>query len=244
MSLKLSSALTMGAIVALTTPAAAGNLISNGGFETGDFTGWTTNVQAGSEGNLFVVPNNGGTTPLSGHSYAVNPTGGNFFALTDQGGRGSYSLTQSFSLGSAENVTVTFDLFANDWADLTAPGRDFNTVTPTQNAEVDILTGGANPFTDGPGIVATLYGPGADNFADNPNPWTDYSSTLSLGAGTYEIRFAETDNQGFFNMGVDNVSVSMAIPEPSTWCMVVIGFAAFGLIGWKRTRKVFVAEEA
>ena len=68
----------LGAIAALTflavysaadSPANAIELITNGDFETGDYTGWTKNVQLGSDGNLFNVPYAGGTTPSSGLPY-------------------------------------------------------------------------------------------------------------------------------------------------------------------------------
>jgi hypothetical protein len=39
-------------------------LITNGGFETGDFTGWTTGEQAGSNGSISVVSGTSG--PNSG----------------------------------------------------------------------------------------------------------------------------------------------------------------------------------
>ena len=45
---------------------AKANLLTNGDFETGMYSGWTTSVQTGSDGNLNVVPSNGGTSPLSG----------------------------------------------------------------------------------------------------------------------------------------------------------------------------------
>ena len=47
------------------SPARAIELISNGDFETGDYAGWTKNVQLGSDGNFFNVPYTGGTTPSS-----------------------------------------------------------------------------------------------------------------------------------------------------------------------------------
>jgi len=228
------------ALAVVTAPAYAGNLLTNGNFETGDFTGWSTNVQSGSGGNLSIAPNNGGNSPISGFPYALNPGGGNFFAITDQGGPGSYSLTQSFTLTSAATVDVSFDFFANDQAgviDSTPPNRDF-TVSPNQNAEVDILTGGADAFTTTPSdIVATLYGPGADCLSCNPNPWVTYFQPLSLAAGTYQIRFAETDNQLFFQMGVDNVSVSTTVPEPATWAMMMVGFAGLGYAGLRHKQK-------
>jgi hypothetical protein len=36
-------------------------------------------------------------------------------------------------------------------------------------------------------------------------------------------------------------SISGTIPEPSTWAMMLLGFAGLGYMGFKRTRKVRVA---
>jgi hypothetical protein len=231
---------TVGAVAVMAGGAQAAQLITNGGFETGTFAGWTPNVEAGSGGNLYIAANNGGPSPQSGFPTQFNPAGGNFYAITDQGGAGSYSLTQSFTLASASKVTVSFQMFANDQAGVIFDnGRDYNTI-PNQNAEADILVGGADPFTNAPAdIVSVLYGPGADNLAGNPNPWTSYSSTLNLAAGAYQIRFAETDNQFFFQMGVDNVSVTTAgVPEPAAWAMMLVGFGGLGALARRRRTAV------
>lgn len=230
------------AVVAALSMAAYGahasaNLLTNGGFETGDYTGWSVNTQAGSNGALQVAANNGGTSPISGFAYAANATGGNWFSITDQGGPGSYALTQSFTLATASTVTISFQMFANNQAGATFNnGRDFGT-SPNQNAEVDLLVGGASAFTDASSdIVSTLYGPGADTAA-NPNPWTSFSSTLALAAGTYQLRFAETDNQLFFQQGVDNVSVTTsAVPEPGSTMLMLAGLGAVAAIARPRQR--------
>jgi hypothetical protein len=215
--------------IGLATSAQAGNLLTNGGFETGTYAGWSANVQPGSAGTLTVVPNDGGISPLSGFSYQLNPAGGNFFSITDQSSPGSYSLTQGFTLAKATKVTITFDMFANNQAAETINnGRDY-TGDPNQNAVVDLLWGSADPFTNAAGdIVATLYGPGSDDLTSNPNPWTSYSTTLFLAAGNYLIRFAETDNQNFFQQGVDNVSVTAGVPEAATWALMLGGFGMVG----------------
>jgi hypothetical protein len=217
------------AVAALSTSARAAPPLINGDFETGDYTGWSVNVEDGSDGALSVIQYSVGATPISNAPFQNNAAGGQFFSTSDQGGPGSYSLTQSFTLETFYTVTIRWDQFANNWAGVDfANGRDFTT-DPNQNAVVDILTGTADPFTDAPGdIVATLWGPGSDNFAGNPNPWTSYAVTLNLAAGTYQLRFAETDNQSFFNFGVDNVAITVAVPEPASWAMMITGF---GLVG-------------
>ena len=230
--------LPLAAIAAMSMAAvgahAATNLLTNGDFETGDYTGWSVNTQAGSNGALQVVANNGGTSPISGFPYAVNAAGGNSFSITDQNGPGSYALTQSFTLASAATVTISFQMFANNQAAGTFNnGRDYTTPV-NQNAEVDLLVGGADPFTNAAAdIVSTLYGPGAD-VGSNPNPWTSFSSTLALAAGTYQIRFAETDNQLYFQQGVDNVAV--AVPEPGSTLLMLAGLGAVAAIARRKQR--------
>jgi len=219
------------AMIALAAGAAhAQNLITNGGFETGDFTGWSTNVQSGSSGNLYVHANDGTSVPSSLPT-AVNPIGGNFFAVTDQSGPGSYSLTQAFTLSSSGTVNISFDLFANNYAGNTyANGRDF-TVSPNENEVVDILKAGADAFTNDPNdIVAVLFGPGTA-----ASSWGTVNASLNLAAGNYVFRFAETDNQSNFTAGLDNVSViGGAVPEPASWAMMLGGF---GLVGGAMRRR-------
>ena len=80
---------------------------------------------------------------------------------------------------------------------------------------------------------------GADA-GSNPNPWTSYSfdlTSLAGAGGTYQIRFAEVDNQGFFNMGVDNVSINVAaVPEPGTYALMLAGLAGVGFVARARRR--------
>ena len=95
---------------------------------------------------------------------------------------------------------------------------------------MDILTGSADPFTTSAAdIIANLYGPSTSG----ANPWTTFNQDLgALAAGTYQIRFAETDNQGFFNLAVDNASVFAtvaAVPEPFSISVLGMGLAALGL---------------
>lgn len=232
---KLYASAVVSLALAAAVPVHATSLLTNGDFETGSFAGWTTSVQPGSSGNLYVVQNNGAASPLSGYQYALNPSGGKYFAMTDQNDPGSYVLTQSFTTNGTGVVTVSFQLFANNAAGTsysTPPNRDYHT-NPNQNVVVDILTGGANAFTTNTNdIMASLYGPATGG--SGQEPWTSYSFNLGvLAAGTYQFRFGETDNQGFLRAGIDNVDVSIAsaVPEPDT-----LGLLGFGFVGLARAR--------
>lgn len=229
----MKSILTTAVLLAVASPAAAANLIVNGDFETGSYAGWTTSVEASSSGNLLLETYDG-VSPISGFAYQNNAAGGRYFSITDQTGPGAYSLTQAFTLATMTIVTISFDHFANDSTGNPINNGRLSSLGANQNAVVDLLTGTADAFTENAAdIVATFYGPGADAGA-NPNPWATYSTTLTLAAGTYQIRFAEADNQGFFQQGVDNVSVTAAIPEPASWAMLITGF---GLVGAAARRR-------
>ena len=195
---------------------------------------------------INVVPNNGGASPLSGSPYAVNSNGGNFFSITDQTGPGSYALTQAFTiLPGSGLITYSFDMFANNQAVTDYNnGRDFSTAVLSQNAVADIILGSADPFTNtASDIVASLYGPGSDGPGNNP--WITYSGSLSMAPGTYQIRFAETDNVLFFQQGVDNASINLgAVPEQSTWAMMILAFAGIGFMVYRRSRKSTMAPSA
>lgn len=221
-------------------PSQAVPLIANGGFEAG-FTSWTVTDLAGGSGSWF-IDDADGLTPSSGFA-TVGPAAGSFYAVTDQDGPGTHALEQLFTVpGAASSVLLSFDMFVNDQS-LVGPivnpaGLDHN-ASPNQHARVDILTAAAGAFDTGAGVLANFY-LGVDAGA-NPHAYTSYSFDITalVGAGgTFKIRFAEVDDQFFFNQGVDNVSIeftpsNVVIPEPSTMLLVASGLA--GLL-WQRRK--------
>jgi PEP-CTERM motif len=221
-------------MAALSTVQVRGaNLIVNGDFESGGLAGWTEVDQAGGSGSWFnSTP--GANSPLSGFPTAPNALGGTNYAVSDQGGPGCHVLLQSFTLASATTLTLSYQMFVNSQDGSFNPGNLDYTTTPSEYGRVDLLTGTATPFsTAGADVLQTFYA-GNDPTINNPNPYTTYSYNLSLTAGTYQLRFGEVDNQLFFQMGVDNVSL-VAVPEPTT--LALVGLSGLSLLLFRRQRK-------
>jgi hypothetical protein len=227
LALGLASSLSAGTII---------QLITNGGFETGDFTGWTASSETGSSGSFSVQS---GTTASRSGETTVGPASGTFYALRDQSGPGAYALAQSFIVPiDAVDVVVSFDLVDNDYAGTVLPGPLDYTVPAVEFATADLLAGSASIFSTAPADVIENFYSGADNPSTNPNPYTSYSfdiTSLVTPGGTYQIRFGEADNQLFQNLGVDNVSVSATTPEPATLLLMGAALSGLGLLRRKKS---------
>jgi hypothetical protein len=215
-------------------------LVNNGNFSAG-VSGWTVSNWAGGSGNWF-FDTVGTTTPFSDFQISGSNKSGaaaaGTYAVSDQLDPGAHALVQSFFVpGPAQSVILSFDMFVNSYGghNVSPAGLDFNG-QPNQHARVDLLLDGAGPFNTGPGVIQNFY-TGIDTSAYNPNYFTHYSfditSLVGGGGGTFQLRFAEVDNQNYFHMGVDNVSVlyhpvkpygSGATPEPVSlivWSMLL-----------------------
>ncbi len=160
--------------------------------------------------------------------------------MSDQTGPGSSVLYQSFSIGgAASSATLSFSMFVRNFATTTIGSGLVHTGAANQHARVDLLYGMVDPFDVSAATVVRNFYLGADVEGGAVAPWIDYlfdiTGDLSL-AGTYTLRFAHVDNQGFFHQGIDDVSlVVSAVPEPSSVALVMIGMVGAGLV--KRRRR-------
>jgi hypothetical protein len=208
--------------LALSGPADALELITNGGFELG-FSGWTRADEVGSEGTFFVQT--GAISPVNALTVPPPPEA-TTAAMTDAQGPGSHVLYQDFVLPTAaSSANLSFQLFVGNRATefFTPATLAFATPTLNQQARVDIVLPGADPFTVEPADVLlnafrTNVG---DPLVSGYNPLSvDVTSLVNAHLGeTVRLRFAEVDNVFIFNFGVDSVHLTAGpaeLPEPAS----------------------------
>ena len=106
------------------------------------------------------------------------------------------------------------------------------------------------------GLTSTPNTGSADNNADYVFlPTTPASSNFVIGGTTYNVRLTNFGNirgDGFLTSNAselhvrENLSATAdlfaevtvaAIPEPSTWAMMILGFAGVGFVTYRRSRK-------
>ena len=178
----------------------------NGGFENGNFKGWTRANQSGGSGNWFVY--SGTLSPLSGFNIAAPPDG-RFAATTDQTGPGSHVLYRNIHLKRGMKHKLSFYLYYRNRAErFFTPNTLDYTVDPNQQYRVDLLRPTANPFTVNPdAILKRLF----RTEVGDPKSLRPTLMTFDLtpfAGKTVRLRFAEVDNQGFFLASVDRVKVT------------------------------------
>jgi hypothetical protein len=237
-SFKQCGAVLAAAFACLALPAQAAP-IANGGFEAG-LANWIVVDQPGSEGTFTVQ--SGTTSPVTLMDVPAPPEGSNA-AMTDAQGGGSHVLYQDFmQTGAVGSALLSFDLFIGNRANAFfvpgTPTLDWATTALNQQARVDILLGGSDPFSMATGdLLLNLFATAlTDPLVSGYNHIEiDITGLLNANLNTaLRLRFSEVDNVNVFQFGVDNVALitreADEVPEPGTWMLLLagLGAAAFG----------------
>lgn len=203
--------------------AGAVELVNNGGFETGNFSGWSAVSNGGTSGcgtNLWTV----NATGAQGCGGTPAPTSGTYAAYNTFDGVANqpFLLSQSLALpSSVSGATLSFLETYNMRMFQQGTLRTFR-VDLYDAANSALL---ANLFSIQPASNAVI-------------PWTlqslDVSGAVSALAGqTVTLRFSNIIPQSYTGpagFGVDNISldVATAVPEPGVLALMGLGLAGIG----------------
>ena len=198
----------------LSAGANAVEIITNGNFETGDLTGWSTS-NLGTTGTCPSATRdwNVAATSSTGCSTVANPIG-NFaaYAMNDGPANTNLSLFQTLDLTNVAGGLLSFEWTATSSHD---PARTFS-----------VFLGGSEIF-------------GMSSQA-NPSAWTnvslDISSELLALSGSSALlefrNYIPSTWTGPAGIGLDNVSIDATIASvagPSTLALIGLGLAGLGL---------------
>jgi choice-of-anchor C domain-containing protein len=189
---------------------------TNGSFEQG--------VDAGS-----FVTLNGGSTGVTGWVVGGDSIDyiGNYWQAEDGGrsidlsGNANGSISQTFDTVAGQNYAVTFFLAGN-------PDGG-----PAAKLEITSADGGQQQQS-----LFTVTG--SDSRANMG--WTEFSYKFLATGSSTTLAFASATGTAF-GPALDNVSVSAAVPEPTSWALMLVGFGGLGAV-LRRQRRTAVAATA
>lgn len=211
--MKLTPLVLAACLAALAAPAGA--QIANGGFETGDLTGWTPengSIQAvASAQDYYQVAN-------------YPPTHGAYFARLIAGEEGYATLSQLFTLKEASILSFNAAFLAFD-------DTDHN-----DDAYVRVFDALTNAVLFQSSVLAV------DSFGHGD--WATFSRHLDAGSYTLEAGVRNVDGsepEYSSELLLDNVTITAAaVPEPDVWAMMIVGFCGVG-VTLRRRRRLAVA---
>ena len=206
-------------IYAMTAQA---SLIDNGGFETGDFTGWT--VTTNGSGGCDTDWNVGDTGTATNCTAVDDPFEGSYAAYNSLRGNGMNQ--QTFRLEQEFLVPMNISSAVISWADIAS----WSVTGTARTFTVDLLST-SNIFTK------SFNGTGTQGWTTRSFDLTtllkDHEDELLTLAFTINIPPNSTLEAGF---GLDNVAVNAVVPVPAAvW---LFGTALIGFIGYSRRRNV------
>jgi hypothetical protein len=193
----------------------------------GTYLQWGTNSPPAANGTDYSrLTFTGATVPLSG---SLNPTP--LGTLTYVNGT---SALNSLIFGATLTFSLNGVTLGSDQVIITTTSNSYSGLglTPTQlrtDADYIIICGGGSNICS-TGISAY----------ENTEGASTYSSPLSvtlLGTYQYDPSITLTDVNYLSGDGTVDTRISGGVPEPSTWALMMLGFAGIGFMAYRRNSK-------
>ena len=204
---RASAAILVVVLMAVAAPAASatGNAIVNGGFETGSLSGW-----GHAPGHPFSAGH--GWFALSGR---ISPSGftipgppsGRFQAVSDQIGPGSNTLFQTFRVPAHATLSLTL-WYRNRAGVFFSPRMLVPDAARNQQLRITLTRPDAGLYSLKPAdVLGTVFATEPGDPA-SLGPKQIHYDLSALAGQLVRLRVTEVDNQFYFQVGVDNVTVS------------------------------------
>jgi hypothetical protein len=203
----IAAALAAWLVVALLPPSGADAAsVVNGGYESGDFSGWQS-LSVGTPANNHWYVYSGTSAPLNGAPIPAPPEG-SFAAITGTSNVGTHILYQDVSLEAGMTHQLSFFVYYNSQAPIASPESLDEGVFPNQQYRIDVMRPSADLESVSPTdvlmpLLRTLTGSPQTLI---PTPLT--ADLTPLAGQTIRLRFALVTNQHNFNAGTDAVAIN------------------------------------
>jgi len=223
MNIRLLRFLALAAFVPF--PAAA-NLIANGGFEQGFFTGGVSLAQQIQPGDSTLPNWTVSNAPLTWYASGwsnnlpqtpLNPHTGGFGVNLADGSVNFVSISETINLVPFQQYQLSF------WV------GNFSANNGPAGLNVNITDGTSNTI-----LVSEALAPATSG----SHTWTRFAFNFIADGTSNTINFSEINGPSY--IGLDDVSVT-AVPEPATWAMMLLGFAGVGFMAYRRKSKPAMA---